>query len=499
MGGSVSKNATDVVIKAVVKISSKIVQDTKISYDSSQVIYIKDIAGDVIIRGNKMIQHATVNMQALFNALSSETAQQNLALELAQSAKALTAGLNLGQFSYAENDMNIFIQTSIELATEISQSCAEMAKQEQKIVIEHVKGSVVIENNVFEQMANLMETCLQTSISNSNALQSIILKLTQDSSATSQGLSEWALVAVLAILVGAPTIAVTVIGKDVLNYLFPIMMVAGVVMVIIYYATKKQSMPVKAYSSFIDKTPSCLADPSHPPPKLTYTTAEAAGNFCQQDPTCAAFDWKGIDITNTGSYTPVNPPETRIYKSVSSDCRTKIGEDNVNMLRAPVVFFGASTPPSSIQGLLKGDVWIDTRTSAWHQLITAWASKGTIIPDHFTKLTIQKTDPTTQSGIDGEYVISYTEDDPEYFNIYAQQNGRWNYKAAVRGPGMFAAAPPITNASGVKEDTGKLWLLYGGIGAAILGLGGTIVTTVYGSKTANSNQPPSIESSKGKM
>jgi hypothetical protein len=104
MGASVSKNVTKILINAVATISSKIVQDTNISYDSSQIIYVKDTKGDVIIRGNTMVQHAYINMQALFNAMSSESAQQNLALEIAQSAKSLTSGINIGQYSEAIND-----------------------------------------------------------------------------------------------------------------------------------------------------------------------------------------------------------------------------------------------------------------------------------------------------------------------------------------------------------------------------------------------------------
>ena len=61
MGASVSKNVTKILINAVATISSKIVQDTNISYDSSQIIYVKDTKGDVIIRGNTMIQHAYIN------------------------------------------------------------------------------------------------------------------------------------------------------------------------------------------------------------------------------------------------------------------------------------------------------------------------------------------------------------------------------------------------------------------------------------------------------
>lgn len=501
MGGSVSTNATSIVINSVIKVSSKIAQTTTISYDSSQVIYIKHIKGDVIISGNIITQRAYVNMQALFNAMSSESARQNLALELAQSAKALTSGLNLGQFSDAENDMNIFIKTSIDLTNEISQTCAAMAKQEQEIYIQYVEGSVVIKNNLFEQIADIMSNCLQTSISNSDALQSIILKLTQDSSATSQGISEWAIVAIAAVLVGAPTIGAVVIGKQILNYLFPLIMVAGVVMIIVYYYTKTPNMPMKAYSTFIENTPGCLAQPASPTPVLTYKTAEEAGNYCSKSTDCRAFDWKGLDISETGSYKLTVPPVSKFYTSVSDGCRSDIETDNVNMLRAPVMYFGSGAPPQNIPGLLKGDCWINTDNAMWYQLNLNWEQKDYITKDKFSKLTVQKDPPTSQTGAPGEYVVQYSQDSPDYFYIYTQSslyNSPWFNHGSAPGPGLFASAPPVTNASGVKETNSKEWLLYGGIAAIVVGLGGTVVTLFIASKQQESKQDSTQNVSKQK-
>jgi len=488
MGGSVSHNATNVVINAVAKITSKIVQDTKISYDSSQIIYIKDIKGDVIIRGNTIIQHAFINMKALFNAMTSESAQQNLALELAQSAKALTSGLNLGQYSEATNDLNVFIQTSIDLTTSISQSCAALASQEQKVIIEHVIGSVVIENNLFEQIASIFTDCIQTSISNSEALQSIILKLTQDSSATSQGLSPWVIVALLAVVMGVPAAGVAFVGKDFLKYIFPIMMVAGVIMIIVYYYTKAPIFPIKAYSKFIENTPACLADPQHPPPVTTYDSVATAANYCSKSSDCAAFDWKALNITQAGSYTYVKPPQSKFYKSVDPSCRTSIEEDNTNLIRAPVAYSGPTKPPDTIPNLIRGDIWIDTSNSYWYQLTLAWEQRGTLISSKFTKLTVQNTPPNpSQQGSDNDIIVVYDTGDPTVFNVYIYKSS-WTYQGNVSGPGFFTYSPEQVNSSGVKESSGKEWLLYGGGSLVAVGLLGTIVTNLSGNKSKEPDQ-----------
>lgn len=485
MGGSVSHNATKVVVNAVAKISSKIMQDTQITSDSSQIIYVRDTKGDVVIRGNKMIQRAYVNMEALFNAMSSSSAQQSLSLDIAQSAKALTSGLNLGQFSSASNDLDLFISTSIDIATTISQTCSEAVKQTQEIIVEHTIGSVIIENNLFDQAANLFSSCIESSVSNSTAMQSIILKLQQDSSATSSGLSAWALVGLIAAIFGIPTAGAIFLGKDILKFIFPLITIAGIIMVIVYYAKKKQTIPVKAYSKFIENTSECLPDPVHPPVLHNYESVAAAGDYCMKSSDCAAFDWKGLDISNTGSFTLVKPPETKFYKSVESNCRSLIEDDNVDMLRIPVVYFGDGNPPNSLPNLIKGDIWINTTTSMWYQLTTTWIPNDTLLKTTFKKLTVQSQAPVggQQGGIDGEYVIVYSPSDPSTFGIY-KYNGdsKWTAQPDARGPGMFSYSPEITNASGVKETTGQTWLLYGGGAFTVVGILGTVVSIVYGNK-----------------
>ena len=107
MGASVSKNVSNAVTKAVAKVSSNIIQNTQLSQDMAQVVSVRDVHGDVHISGNTFTQHATVNMHTLLDALSTEEAQQSIMQELAQEAKSVTSDLNIGQFSDAQNTMNL--------------------------------------------------------------------------------------------------------------------------------------------------------------------------------------------------------------------------------------------------------------------------------------------------------------------------------------------------------------------------------------------------------
>ena len=152
MGASASKNINKVVTKTVATVSTDIVQNTKISQDSTQIISVSNVDGDVFISGNKFTQVAKINMISLLDALSSDQAQQELVTLLAQEAKSLTSGLNIGQISYAENNMNTLLEATSKLLTTIGQTCKNQVSQTQKIKVERIVGNVYIQNNIFSQM-----------------------------------------------------------------------------------------------------------------------------------------------------------------------------------------------------------------------------------------------------------------------------------------------------------------------------------------------------------
>lgn len=485
MGASVSSNVTKIITDAVVNVASNIAQNVTISTDQSQIIYISGLSGDVVIRGNKFIQRAYMNMNAMFDAINNEAAQQNIALEIAQAAKSITSGLNLAQFSAAYNDLDLLIKTAINLTSSISQSCAVLAKQTQRITIINTIGTVRIENNLFDQVENIFQSCLESAINNSSALQSIIEKIKQDASATSQGISEWAAVAIVALIIGIPTAGAVVGGKYVLRYIFPLLVVAGIIAIIVYYAWSRTDIVMKAYSQFISESPGCQFEPPSAPRDPSYVSAEAAGARCMNDPKCVAFDWKGINVFTDGTYRLQTPPLTTFYTYVSNDCRNLIGTDNVQMLRSPKFYSGNGPPAPGMTGIIEGDCYVDLVTSRWYQLVGQWFDKGPAISGgkSFTKLTVSITVPTTDPGQQGEYRIVVDPSNPIYLNIYAYNNSGWKFIEKTNGPGLYASAPPVTNGSGFKTILRKDWLFYSAIGSIVIGLLGTGITYYYSSKS----------------
>jgi len=477
MGASVSTNVSKVVVRALAKASSEIIQNTAISQNSSQIISVRNVEGDVIISGNRLIQRANLNMTALLDALSSEISQQNLATELAQEAKSLTSGLNIGQFSVASNTMDALVEASIDLMSKIGQTCSALSTQSQTIIVESARGSVRIENNVFEQVANIIQSCAENAVSQSQTIQDVSTKLSQSASATSQGLSEWAIAALAAIILGVPIVGGVVGGYVLLKYIFPMGIIAGIVMIILYFYYTDETISMTAYSKFINDTPVCVPTILKST-SSSYANAALAADACVKNAQCVAFDWRGINVMPNGSYTLTNPPETTFYSNVSNTCQASIGKDIVNMVRAPILFSGSGAPTTLPDGSMRGDVYIDLATSNWYQWQTmGFEPKGMILKDRFTDFIVKGTPPTiADRGQPGSFYVYANPINPEYFHVFHYDESsvqKWVQQQRVPGPGMFAIAPPVTNGSGFKIAQKKSWLLYSGIAALVVGGVGT--------------------------
>ena len=294
MGASVSKNISNAVTKAIAKVSSEIIQRTELSQDQAQVISVKNVHGDVHVSGNRFTQKATINMKSLLDALSKEESQQKILMELAQQAKSVTSGLNLGQYADAQNVMNTLIEATVNLLTTMRQTCSAFSKQYQEVDVNRVSGSVYITGNVFNQVYSLLQNCSEKAVADSELIQNLTNKLSQSSSATAEGLSGWVLVALLAAVLGLPIAGILIGGTVFLKFIFPVILFTGVILITLYYMDVKarDNMKLVGFSSFIKNTPSCLPVPMAPPVVQPKTPVDAS-NACLNDATCKAFDWQG--------------------------------------------------------------------------------------------------------------------------------------------------------------------------------------------------------------
>jgi hypothetical protein len=498
MGASVSKNVSKAVTRAIAKVSSNIIQNTQLSQDMSQLISVRDVHGDVHVSGNIFTQKATVNMKALLDALSTESAQQSVMQELAQEAKSVTSGLNLGQFSDAQNVMDTLLEGTMDVLSSIGQSCSAAGKMHQEIIVKRISGNVYVQDNVFGQVYDILQNCTEKAVADNRLMQDLTTKLSQKASATSEGLSGWVLVAMLAVVLGLPIGGAVIGGKALLKYIFPILLIMGVVLLILYYVRTKTEMNFVGFSTFAGSTPACLATGQYSPLQ-PFQDAYRASAACKDAEQCVAFDWQGLQIAQNGTYAKLDTPITKFYTSVSKECEKSIRPDAVKLLRVPNFYSGEEEPmdvSSDVgavsSGVKPGDVYLNVKTGVWYQKSkttnTSWEPRGVVTAKPFNKMSWGPVMPgggvvsfgfasspsVLDSPVENDVYAYYDGRNPEYLHVYRYDTEHgWVQDHKIHGPGLIPDTPPVINASGFKTVSRTPWLLYSGIAAALVGLLGT--------------------------
>lgn len=489
MGASFSQNVIDSVTKAISTLSTTIIQSTQLTEDSTQLISVKDINGDVHITGNTFTQTATINMQALMTSLQTAEAQQSLIQELTQEAKSLISGLNIGQFADATNTLNTLIDAELSIVVQIGQTCAVGANQYQEIIVERVKGNVYIQNNVFNQMFNIVQNCVQNVVSNNKSIQDAINKAAQSASSSAKGISEWAAVLIVALVFGLPVVGGIAGGIYALKYIFPVFIIVGAVLLGVYFWKSTTDIQLTGYSTLISKTPVCLFKPAEQKPQSSYKTQNDASNACMSNSDCQAFDWVAGEVQKDGSLKPYPAPQTFFYSSVSGKCQSSIKPDAVNILYTPQMFQGAGSPTTvQIQNPNNGDVFLDTLTTDWYQLDSGvWKLKNTFTHS-FNKASWGTVAPDLIQSASVNDVYIYTNaHNPSIFTLYrVDPQLKWKAEQQFPGPGLIpdATALPYTNTSGFKViERNQLWL-YGGIAFLAVGIIGTVFVYLQSKSTS---------------
>lgn len=487
MGASFSQNIIDSVTKTISTISTTIIQSTQLTEDSTQLISVKDINGDVHITGNQFKQTATINMQALMDSLQTAEAQQSLIQELTQDAKSIISGLNIGQFSDATNTLNTLIEAELSIVVQIGQVCATGVNQYQEIIVERVKGNVYIQNNVFNQMANIVQNCVQNIVSNNKSIQEAINKAAQSASSSAKGISEWAAVLVAAIVFGLPVVGGVAGGIYALKYIFPVFIIVGAVFLVVYYWKSTIDMKMTGYSTLINKTPVCLFKPTDQKPQTSYKTQNDASNECLSNNDCKAFDWIAGEVKTDGSLQPYPTPQTFFYSEVSNICQPSIKPDAVSVLYTPKMFQFTGPPYTvTIPDVKNGDIYLNINTADWYQLDSGvWKIKNKFTQS-FNNISWGTVIPSLIQGANDNDVYIYTNStNPSVFNMYRFKQSQWQTEGQFEGPGLIPSATslPYTNTSGFKVvERNPIWL-YGGIAFLGVGIIGTIFVYFQQSKS----------------
>jgi hypothetical protein len=478
MGSAVSKNITKAATEAIARVSSNIIQHTKLTTDQTQIISVSDVDGDVHITGNTFTQKANVNIKSLLNALVQESVQQDLTMQIAQACKSIVSGLNIFQFPDARNDINLFLKASAELVTTVSQSCAASLSANQAITVTRVKGSVYIENNVMSEMMDIFGSCTQDAVSKNSIFQKLQEKIDQSAVAKAEGLDLWQIIILIAIVLGIPFLSivggVAVMGR----YLFPLSIVAGAGCLVAYYTWIDENVYSHAFSTLIRNMPNCNAQPLAAT-SLSYASSGEAAQACANNRYCRAFDWQGMVIDASGNHVSFRPPQTTFYSRVSESCEQAIksSPDHSKVFRYPVFIKGAGPPTKN------GDVYLDIATANYYffdQETKVWVRQGSFAHSDFTSRnsinwgTIPPT--STTQGVPGSIYVYYDAGNPAYFHVYVKNPDGWKvYTPPLRGPGLIPDAPVNINVSGFTTIKQRKWLLYLGGALLVVGILGSIL------------------------
>lgn len=157
MGGTESKNTTNIVNEVVQSVIMETVLKCKQSSNQTQQLIVKN-SSNTTISDIDMSQYTSFNASCVLQQLSSTEFESNLQNALKQMAESQSSALNIST-AKSENVSNITNSISQTVSNITKQDCVSNMFQEQSIIVEGSKNTV-ISNIKFEQIGKMVVTCL---------------------------------------------------------------------------------------------------------------------------------------------------------------------------------------------------------------------------------------------------------------------------------------------------------------------------------------------------
>lgn len=530
MGGSSSKNIAEVMSKVVVNMTTNIVQKNNNTVGQNNIIDIKvkGGSGDLVISDITQKQKASVDIQQVFKAMSTQESKQQLQEAIAQQAKSLTSGINLGNFSKSENITKNVMEALTNMATDIGQTCKSTNDQSQlvSIDVENRDGNILITGIEQGQIGNIISSCVQDTVNSNKNIQDLQLKLDQIAKAETKGFSIWALV-VMMLLALLTFLAPVILGVGGVFYalskfMFPIMMLAGIVLIAIYFTSKKDVMDMYQFSKPVSKIAGRSTVLENEKDLDQKSNADDANDACKSNKKCKAFYWQGLELDNFGKATKLDKPKTTYYSYVENNPSDNITTnlDNYKLLKLPKVYINKKDEIAHI--IKPGEIVINPVTSECEQFNvtndgstifknlsqkyldddiqnqgSAQVKDRNIIiylEDLDTPLPTKRIDNKGDDAGDlkiGDILIKYKSDHDPVFYLYKYEEKDdsttdWKFQQELEIPGVFQLVPfekddkdrDIINSSGFKKSIKKYSPVYMWVGFALTFLGtfGTVYT-----------------------
>ena len=327
MGNSSGTNTIDMTTEVLSKVATKMLATQQINAAQNQVIDIEGGNGDVNISGNDQIMQSHLNLSGMAKMMTTQTAQQEIVQKLSQAAAASTSGINLGNSSNANNDINDLMNVTLDVSTSIGQICTNNSIQSQTIEVKNRNGNVQVTDNTQTEIQQVLATCVMDATSTQTTVQKASEDLSQTATAKTVGFDFTELIILLLLLLLAPLIAVgapLALGAStaagiLMKFLGPLMFLTGIGFILYYefvlLAQNKTFIQGTQFSTLIANDPTCGAIPfdipsmpSVPPPSSsgvpssgsipTANLLSTASNLCLTNSDCLGLDLQGNDGIN---------------------------------------------------------------------------------------------------------------------------------------------------------------------------------------------------------
>lgn len=473
MGAVFSTNVAKTNVDVISNVLSSVVSNNISNSTNSQIISVTDVVGNVDIEGNSLSSTVEVKNSALLSSLQDTTIQDKLTFELGEAAKAMLKDIAIGEVSTATNIASSTLSETINITTNLTNTCQSSVTESQSIVVNKVNGNVVVNNNHLTELLGQVNECITNAIGNSKATQSLQSTLELASTASLQGVSIWGIASILGFLVlGA---AVVLIGPEVVPIIAagknPILLAAfalviSAVFFIIYFAWTSTNFTSTCFSKlYADE-----CKPVEEIKRVNVSTADEAGRIAHAESKCVAYDFvkytkEGASGTQPSSSTPeewqvLDQPYCVLYSKVGA---CPVLQDTKPMLYYRKIWVGSTFPPRN--SFEAGMIYIDTMKGEYAVLDTLadyssprmqslsvkgafkFTNKNYPRTPHIQPTTTFSLPPTRELKLDKGNIILDTD---------------------LLAKALFIA--PDSNVTGKQIKVRKSWALYTGIGFGALGL-----------------------------
>lgn len=460
MGASSSTNIIKSITESITKVSNETIQKAIVEQNQSLIIRIQDVQGDVIIDGNKFTQIASVDVSALSASLSSSESQNQLDVELAQMAKAVISGLNLLNFSFSTNNIDMLIKSCIDIKNVAIQACMVNIKQNINVDVSNVDGDVKLLNTKTNQVAKSINNCVQEAANSSTTFQDITQKINQSAISETVGLD----LNFIAIIIGAMILTGAGGAYAGSKFVFPAILIGSIVTGALWFTwTSSEIISYGFMNSLISESNECEAGVSE---TEEIGSANLASEKCYNDGKCMAYEYtegKATFFHQAPAISCVN-----YFKDPSN-------KDKTSTLIKPSIYKTATTDPKTdlndSNNTDPGDGWLNTQDgSVWVKVSGVWFKRTVLSPGD-----VSWGEGAPTEGTPGSIYIDHTNN--SVLKVYKKSAEGWSQTSTIKGPGVnVESSIDSSKTVGFRETYSKTWLLYISIGLLIVGLIGIVVT-----------------------